>query len=157
MSTHNLPVIQATIHDDKPTVTSLQVAKVFGKRHDNVIRDIRNLAISQGFNALNFASTYYLDSKGEPRPAYIMTRDGFLILAMGYTGAKAMALKEAYIAEFDRMEEELAKRASLALPDFTDPAAAVIAWAEQYRANALAQQQAPRLSHGNTKGIGAAR
>lgn len=154
---NNLPTIQATVHDGKPTVNSHQVAKVFNKRHDNVIRDIRNLAVSQEFNALNFAATYYLDSKGEARPAYNMTRNGFLILAMGYTGAKAMALKEAYISEFNRMEEELAKRTSLALPDFTDPAAAVIAWAEQYRANALTQQQAPRLSHGNAQGIGAAR
>ena len=56
-------------------------------------------------------------------PLYRLTRNGFMILAMGYTGAKAMALKEAYIAEFNRMEAELANRPSIALPDFTDPAA----------------------------------
>ena len=104
-------------------------------------KDIRNLAVSQEFNDRNFSFVDYLDKKGERRPFYYLTRDGFMILAMGYTGAKAMALKEAYIAEFNRMEAELANRPSIALPDFTDPAAAAIAWAEQYKAKALAQQQ----------------
>lgn len=137
----NLPVVQVAVHDGKPTVTSLQVAEAFGKEHKNVIADIRNLLVSKEFNELNFQPVDYFDSKGEARPAYRLTRDGFMILAMGYTGAKAMALKEAYIAEFNRMEAELANRPSIALPDFTDPAAAAIAWAEQYKAKALAQQQ----------------
>lgn len=140
MST-NLPVVQVAVHDGKPTVTSLQVAEAFGKDHDRVLKDIRNLSVSQKFNAVNFDAVDYTDAKGESRPAFRMTRDGFMILAMGYTGVKAMALKEAYIAEFNRMEAELANRPSPALPDFTDPAAAAIAWAEQYRAKALAQQQ----------------
>jgi phage regulatory protein, rha family len=140
MST-NLPVVQVAVHDGKPTVTSLQVAEAFGKEHKEVLRDIRNLKVSKGFDERNFAPVKYYDSKGESRPMLRMTRDGFMILAMGYTGAKAMALKEAYIAEFNRMEAELANRPYPALPDFTDPAAAAIAWAEQYKAKALAEQQ----------------
>ena len=108
-------------------MTSLQVAEAFGKDHQDVLRDIRNLSISQSFNARNFAAIKIpvVFGKGGVRssPAYRLTRNGFMILAMGYTGAKAMALKEAYIAEFDRMEAELANRPSIALPDFTDPAA----------------------------------
>lgn len=137
----NLPVVQVAVHEGKPTVTSLQVAEAFGKNHFDVLKDIRNLAVSQEFNDRNFSFVDYLDKKGERRPFYYLTRDGFMILAMGYNGAKAMALKEAYIAEFNRMEAELANRPSIALPDFTDPAAAAIAWAEQYKAKALAQQQ----------------
>ena len=104
-------------------MTSLQVAEAFGKEHKEILRDIRNLMVSKDFTERNFAPVKYYDSKGESRPMLHMTRDGFMILAMGYTGAKAMALKEAYIAEFNRMEAELANRPSIALPDFTDPAA----------------------------------
>lgn len=137
----NLPVVQVAIHEGKPTVTSLQVAEAFGKEHNDVLKDVRNLSISQRFREGNFSCSSYLTSQNKNLPMYRLTRDGFMILAMGYTGAKAMALKEAYIAEFNRMEAELANRPSLALPDFTDPAAAAIAWAEQYKAKALAQQQ----------------
>lgn len=136
----DLPAVQVAVHNGQPTVTSLQVAAAFGKRHDNVLQDIRNLLISKEFIALNFEASEYVDPAGRSLPLYRLTRDGFMILAMGYTGAKAMALKEAYIVEFNRMEVELAK-SSLALPDFTDPAAAAMAWAEQYKAKALAQQR----------------
>lgn len=104
-------------------MTSLQVAEAFGKDHDRVLKDIRNLPISQHFTAVNFDASEYVDQTGRSLPLFHLTRNGFMILAMGYTGAKAMALKEAYIAEFDRMEAELANRPSIALPDFTDPAA----------------------------------
>ena len=62
------------------------------------------------FNARNFALVEYRDAKGEARPQYLMTRDGFTFLAMGFTGAKAARFKELYIAEFNRMEEELYKK-----------------------------------------------
>lgn len=103
-------------------VTSLQVAKAFGKDHDKVLRDIRNLPVSKNFHATNFGamSTAIKVGNGAIRlsPAYRLTRDGFMILAMGYTGVKAMALKEAYIAEFNRMEAELYNHVP-ALPDFS--------------------------------------
>ena len=76
----------------KPTTTSLQVAEYFGKEHYNVIRDIKDVIAkcSESFNALNFEAVEYTDSKGEKRPMYLLTRDGFTMVAMGYTGAKAM-------------------------------------------------------------------
>ncbi|EPX4070212.1 Rha family transcriptional regulator, partial [Shigella flexneri] len=49
----------------------------------------------------------YTDAKGEKRPMYQITKNGFVFLVMGFTGKKAAAFKEAYIAEFDRMEAEL--------------------------------------------------
>lgn len=119
----NEPVVQVAVHDGKPTVTSLQVAEAFGKEHLNVLRDISNLLVSKEFIELNFESNAYTDTIGRSLPMYRLTRDGFMILVMGYTGVKAMALKEAYIAEFNRMEAELANRPSIALSDFTDPAA----------------------------------
>ena len=88
-------------------VSSRDVARVFGKEHFHVLRDIQNLGCSESFNRRNFALVTYEDAKGEERPEYIITRDGFTILAMGFTGPKAMQFKEAYIARFNAMEKEL--------------------------------------------------
>ena len=66
--------------DDQPMVSSVQVAKHFGKQHKNVIRAIEQLEIPKEFNRLNFEPVEYEDKKGEKRPAYLMTRDGFLYL-----------------------------------------------------------------------------
>ena len=59
-------------------------------------------------NERNFAPVEYCDGKGEMRPEYLITRDGFTLLVMGYTGEKAMVFKKAYIAAFNEMESRLA-------------------------------------------------
>lgn len=96
--------------DNKDTarISSLDVAKMFGKEHYNVTRDIENLDCSKEFNALNFEVVKYKDSKGEKRKAYNMTRDGFIFLVMGYRGKKASAIKEMYIKRFNDMEKFIA-------------------------------------------------
>lgn len=71
---------------------------MFEKRHDNVIRDIKALECSKSFNLLNFEEVKYEDNKGREYPEYLITRDGFSFLAMGFTGAKAAEFKEKYIA-----------------------------------------------------------
>lgn len=58
----------------------------------------------RAFNRLNFQPVTLPDGKGEKRPAYLLTRDGFTLLAMGFTGAKAVQFKVAYINAFNRME-----------------------------------------------------
>lgn len=88
-------------------VTSLDVAETFGKRHADVLRDIDNLACSKEFTERNFALSSYLDSSGKSNRKYYITRDGFTILVMGYTGEKAMKFKEAYIKQFNAMEKAL--------------------------------------------------
>lgn len=100
-------IIELMVKDDQPVVSSLLVAKHFEKRHDNVLRDIESLAIPEEFNALNFEPVNYVDAKGESRPAVNMTRDGFTLLAMGFTGKKAMTWKLRYIEAFNAMEKEL--------------------------------------------------
>ena len=91
-----------------PTTLSTQVAEYFGKRHDNVIRDIRNLIESApSLGLLNFEESYYKSEQGKKQPCYRMDRKGFVLLAMGFTGEKALQFKIAYIDAFDRMEEEL--------------------------------------------------
>lgn len=94
-------------NNNEAVTSSRLVAEYFGKRHDTVTRAIKNLKCSKEFNARNFAVVNYTDKKGETRQEYLMTKDGFTILAMGFTGAKAMQFKEAYINAFNKMESLL--------------------------------------------------
>lgn len=94
---------------DTARVDSRFVAQEFGKRHDHVIRDIQKITapksgLSNEFIKSNFGLSSYTDSTGRKLPCYCMTRDGFTILTMGFTGAKAMQFKEAYIKRFNEME-----------------------------------------------------
>ena len=97
--------------DNKDTarVNSLFVAKSFEKQHFHVLRDIEKLTesksgLSENFIKTNFTSDTYKDKTGRKLPCYEMTRDGFTMLVMGYTGAKAMRFKELYIKRFNEME-----------------------------------------------------
>lgn len=89
------------------TCTSLDIAETFGKRHDNVMRDIRELECSDEFGLLNYEESTYINSQNKKLPMYYMTKDGFTLLAMGYSGDKAMRFKEAYIRQFNAMEKAL--------------------------------------------------
>ena len=93
--------------DGQPVTTSQNIAAVFGKAHDDVLRRIRTVKCSAEFSARNFAAAEYIDDQGKPRPAYRITRDGCAFLVMGFTGRRAAAFKEAYIDAFNRMEAEL--------------------------------------------------
>ena len=111
------PVPTVSVHDGRPATTSLEVARFFGKQHQHVIRDITGLTDNcpESFSASNFGRASYLDEQAKNRPMYIIYRDGFMLLVMGYTGKKALAIKLAYIEAFNAMEEELARRSRPAL------------------------------------------
>ena len=70
---------------EQPITTSLNVAEVFDKQHKNVLRDIENLTGSN-LSPLKewFFESTYIDKKGESRKSYEMTKDGFMLLAMGF-------------------------------------------------------------------------
>ena len=72
-----------------------------------MLRDIRELQCSEDFRRLNFEPSEYLNEQNHKQPMFYMTRDGFTILAMGYTGEKAIKFKEAYIRQFNAMEKVL--------------------------------------------------
>lgn len=99
------------VEHDQLFVTSENVAKVFEKRHDHVLRDIENiLAENDESRAPNFGVSDEIRDLGFMKKkfkVYRLTRDGLMFLVMGYTGKKANALKWAYIDEFNRMEKEL--------------------------------------------------
>lgn len=96
-----------TIENGRAVTTSVAIAEFFRKMHKDVLKKIDNLECSTEFSERNFAPAEYTDEQGKKRPAYKITKNGFVFLVMGFTGKKAAAFKEAYIAEFDRMENEL--------------------------------------------------
>lgn len=109
------PAPVLAVVDGIPTTTSTDVARHFGKRHDDVLKAVRNL-IGQldGEHLRNFAeaSVEVVQPNGGKAtyPAYRITRDGFTLLAMGFTGKKALTFKLAYIDAFNKMEAKLQQR-----------------------------------------------
>lgn len=95
--------------EEVTAVTSLDVAETFGKEHYHVIEDIRNICSSISTPEISglFSESLYVASNGKKNPMYYMTRDGFTLLVMGYTGEKAMKFKLAYIKQFNAMEKAL--------------------------------------------------
>lgn len=100
---------EITVHKNRPVTTSIAVANFFQKLHKDVLRKIAALECTPYFTQRNFTLCYENNElqNGKPQPVYEMTKNGFIFLVMGFTGKKAAAFKEAYIAEFDRMEAEL--------------------------------------------------
>ncbi|HIH2164867.1 TPA: Rha family transcriptional regulator [Campylobacter coli] len=104
--------------DEQVFCTSLDVAKVFGKRHDNVLADIKLILndlreIGTSNDLLNFQEVVRISKTTNPKngklvsrkmPIYNLTRDGFSLLAMGFTGKKALQFKIAFINAFNEME-----------------------------------------------------
>lgn len=111
MSNHVPAVPHLDLVEGRPVTTSINIAQVFGKRHDRVLRAIDQLDIPDDFRRPNFGEASYMDAQGKPRPMYHLTRDGFTLLAMGFTGKAAMTWKLRYIEAFNAMEEALTKRA----------------------------------------------
>ena len=98
---------------DTARANSLMVAEMFGKNHKEVLRDIRKITdpksgLSEKFRQRNFAPSSYVNEQNKKQPYYDMTRDGFTMLVMGYTGQRAMQFKEAYIKRFNEMEKQIA-------------------------------------------------
>jgi Rha family phage regulatory protein len=111
------------LHANKPVTTTLKVAEFFGKDHKNVLRDVKSLlsqaseidaalnfercSSDQSFFDSNFKETSYIGENGKTLAAYEMTKSGFALLAMGFTGPKALQFKVGYINAFDEMESKL--------------------------------------------------
>lgn len=91
------------IQDQQVKTDSLKVAELFGKQHKDVLRKLESLDCSSDFTERNFTLSEYLDSTGRKLPMYEMTKDGFIFLVMGFTGAAAAKIKEAYINTFNQM------------------------------------------------------
>jgi anti-repressor protein len=97
-----------------PVTTSLIVAEVFEKNHKDVLRAIKNTISSAQNCAQYFYSSTYKDSSGKRNEMFIMNRDGFSLLVMGFTGEKALKFKISFIEAFNAMEQKL--RQSVEIP-----------------------------------------
>lgn len=105
----------------KPVASSRQIAESFGKEHKHVLRDIENLIGGEskiGLSSMFFKSEY-ISAQNKKLPEYLMSRDGFTLLAMGFTGKAALEWKLKYIAAFNEMEKKLSTRAASQLQDLS--------------------------------------
>ena len=88
MKSAQLPPVLVSLIDGKPTTTSFDIAVHFGKRHDTVLRAIRQLECSAEFTLHNFAECSRSGSNNKPEPFFRMTRDGFTFLCMASLARK---------------------------------------------------------------------
>lgn len=112
------PTLVEVIHD-QPMTTTRRVAQMFNRPHKNVLRDVKELVerLPEGADRLNFEPITYVDDGGRQQPEYLVTRDGFALLAMSFTGREALRWKLAFIRAFNAMTKALQRqqRALLAL------------------------------------------
>ncbi|MDW0618206.1 Rha family transcriptional regulator [Mannheimia haemolytica] len=106
------------IKGDKIITDTLTIAKVFGKRHTEVLRAIHNLDLPQEFGERNFASTFYTDKWNRQKPMYEVTKNGFMFLVMGFNGSKADRLKVAFIEAFDYLITQAGKTSYQLLQEY---------------------------------------
>lgn len=103
-----------TVRSEEVVCSSLDVAEMFEKRHDRVLRAIESIIVGipkDGVSEKMFkASTYSVEGNNKRYPMYYMNRDGFSLLAMGFTGKKALEWKLRYIEAFNNMESMLRER-----------------------------------------------
>lgn len=106
---NNIIIIQS--QNGNLVVSSREVAENFEKRHDNVVRDIeeliKNMGSPQNWGHLFIGTNYQHEQNKQVYREYLLTRDGFTLLAMGFTGRKALEWKLKYIEAFNKMEEKL--------------------------------------------------
>lgn len=96
----------------EPVVSSREVAKNFGKEHKDTLESIRQILVAEN-SATKFFHESSFEYRGRQFPEYFMNRDGFTLLAMGFTGKAALEWKLKYIAAFNAMEKKLAQRPQL--------------------------------------------
>lgn len=99
-------LVQVT--DGQVVVSSRSVAENFGKEHKHVLQSVRDILVAEK-SATKFFGESKHEYRGQTFPEYLMNRDGFSLLVMGFTGKKALEWKIKYIQAFNAMEEELRK------------------------------------------------
>ena len=127
------------VENNQVVVSSRQVAENFGKQHKDVLESIRGILAAEN-SATKFFRESTFENRGKHYPEYIMNRDGFSLLVMGFTGKEAMTWKIRYIQAFNEMEAKIREN-TLIMPNFNNPAEAARAWAKEYeeKQKALAQ------------------
>jgi Rha family phage regulatory protein len=120
------------VENNQIVTDSRSVAGHFGKEHKNVIQTIENIRAENSAVTQMFYETSYTAGTGKHYKMYLMNRDGFSLLVMGFTGAKALEWKIRYIQAFNEMEKKLANKNALIIPK--DYPSALRALANEYEA-----------------------
>jgi phage regulator Rha-like protein len=115
--------------ESRQTMSSLEIAKLTGKDHAHLMRDIRNMEVGwEKISQTKFGLATYNDAQGKPRPCYELTKTECLYVATKFNDEARAKL----VLRWEELEQK--QRAQmLQLPDFTDPAEAAMAWAKEYR------------------------
>lgn len=131
------------LHDKQAVTTSLKVAEIFEKKHQHVMESIRKLTVENSTVRKMFVEDTYINTRNQQQPMYYMNRDGFTLLAMGFTGSKAMEFKLKYIDAFNRMEEQIKQQpAQYKLPQtFSE---ALIELAKEVKKNEILKPKAEK-------------
>lgn len=111
-----IPQDAIKLNNNRLCTDSKKVAEAFGKQHQHVTQKIESLDCSERFLTSNFSLVTH-EHKGNSYKLYEITKDGFMFLVMGFTGAKAGAIKEAFIDAFNAMAEQLARPAQVPITD----------------------------------------
>lgn len=97
----------------EPVASSRQVAENFGKEHKDTLESIRQILAAENSATKSMFYETTFENRGKQYPMYLMNRDGFTLLAMGFTGKTALEWKLKYIAAFNEMEKKLAEKPQL--------------------------------------------
>ena len=115
--------------ESRQTMSSLEIAKLTGKDHSHVMRDIRNMEPAwEKISQSKFGLASYTDAQGKERPCYELTKTECLYVATKYNDEARAKL----VIRWEELEKK-SREGMIALPNFTDPAEAAMAWAKEYR------------------------
>lgn len=120
------------VENNQIVTDSRSVAEHFGKRHDNVMVAIGGILKNKETQQMFCKTTYVNEQNNQTYPMYLMNRDGFSLLVMGFTGKAALEWKIKYIEAFNEMEKQLADKNTLVIPK--DYPSALRALADEYEA-----------------------
>ena len=126
----------------EPVVSSRQIAESFGKEHKHVLDAVKNL-VAENSAAKSMFHLSSFENRGKKYPMYLLNRDGFSLLAMGFTGKEAVQWKLKYIAAFNAMEKQLAQRPPLSRSELMAQAL-IAAHDELEHKNAQIEEMTPK-------------
>jgi Rha family phage regulatory protein len=137
-----------TTYPNRKGIDSREVSQMVGKEHSHLMRDIRGyisaISTNPNLDSLNFfIESSYFDAKEECRPCYICTKMGCDVIANKLSGTKGVIFTATYVSRFNEME---ASQSLTQLPDFTNPAIAARAWADEVEKKMLAESQVKELT-----------
>ena len=131
--------------EGEQTMSSLEIAKLTGKPHNDVMKAIRKMEPAWSkINGGNFSHVEYKDAKGEMRPCYELTKTECLYVATKFNDEARAKL----VIRWEELEKQ-ARTSMIALPNFEDPAEAAMAWAKEYKEKKVLAIENKRLEDEN--------